>query len=275
MLVASIIIVLALVAGLLGNRLLRRRGREDCPSVTDLISPLETLAVLVLAFVLVGAAESFNGAEDAAAAEAGTVDHMFETADYAPDEFSEPVQAITVCYARAVVHHSWPAMATGEDSPAPSVWTTELRTYFKQMAADGGTVFELLVDSDRTRSEARQSRVSEADPAIPDVVYWFMALTLAVTVAGYAYSIRLHESLAHIIAVGVLTVLFIGSILLIRDVDTPYSGLIRIAPTEMTATEQDVSEDFVTEFGPDRLPCDELGDPSRDDQKPLSNKENR
>ncbi|OLF13125.1 hypothetical protein BLA60_07820 [Actinophytocola xinjiangensis] len=260
MVVASIIILLALVAGLVGNRLLRRRGGEDCPSVTDLISPLETLAVLVLAFVLVGAAESYSGAEDAAALEASSVDHLFETADYAPDPYREPLQADTVCYARAVVHHSWPAMAAGEDSSVPSIWTTDLRTHLKAMSrTHDGTVFEILVETDRDRSQARQARKSEASPAIPDIVYWFMAITLAVTVAGYAYSIRLHDSLVHLIAVGVLTVLLVGSILIIRDVDTPFSGQISIEPTEMSATEADVSEDFTAEYGADRLPCDERG----------------
>ncbi|GAB3439316.1 bestrophin-like domain [Actinophytocola sediminis] len=258
--VASIIIVLALVAGLLGNRLLRRRDNDDCPSVTDLVSPLETLAVLVLAFVLVGAAESYSGAEDAAAREASTIDHMFETADYAPAEYREPLQAVTVCYAKAVRHHSWPAMAGGGESSAPSVWTTQLRTYLKQMAAtDQGSVFEILVNTDRDRSEARQSRVSESTPAIPEIVYWFMALTLALTVAGYAYSIRLRESQVHIFAVAVLTALFVASMLLIRDVDTPFAGPISIGPTEMTFTEADISEDFAEEYGSDRLPCDEHG----------------
>lgn len=263
MLIASVVIVLALVAGLFANRILRRRaGDDDAPSVTDLISPLETLAVLILAFVLVGAAESYSEAEDAAAAEAATVDHLFETADYAPEQYREPLQAATVCYARAVNNHSWPAMTTGDgDSSVPSTWTTEMRTYFKQMAAtDDGTVFEVLVNTDRDRSEARQTRVSESSPAIPDIVYWFMALTLAITVAGYAYSIRLRQGMAHIVAVAVLTALFVGSMLLIRDVDTPYSGPIRVDPDAMTYTQQDLTEDFTAEFGSDRLPCDERGD---------------
>lgn len=257
---ASIIIVLALAVGLLGNRFLRRRGRDDCPSVTDLVGPLETLAVLVLAFVLVGAAESYSGAEDAAAAEAASVDHLFETADYAPERYREPLQADTVCYARAVKNQSWPAMMDGEASSVPSIWTSDLRTHLKQMAAnDAGTVFEILVDTDRDRALARQARLSESTPAIPGIVYWFMAITLAVTIAGYAYSIRLQDSLAHIVAVVLLTALFVSSILLIRDVDTPFSGPIRIEPSEIAYTEQDISEDFVNEYGPNRLPCDEQG----------------
>lgn len=263
MLIASGIIVLALLAGLLCNRILRRRkGDDDAPSITDLISPLETLAVLILAFVLVGAAESYSEAEDAASAEAATVDHLFETAEYAPAQYREPIQAATVCYARAVHHHSWTAMRDGTGTSAPSVWTTEMRKHFKDMAADpaaNASVFEILVGTDKERSEARQSRINESTPAIPDIVYWFMALTLAVTVAAYAYSIHLRGRQGHIVGVAVLTVLFIASLLLIADVDTPFSGTIRIDPTSMAYTEQDITEDFADVYGMDSLPCDGNG----------------
>lgn len=264
MLIASGIIVLALVAGLLCNRLIRRRGDgEDTPSITDLISPLETLAVLILAFVLVGAAESYSEAEDAAAVEASTVDHLFETAEYAPLEYREPMQAATVCYARAVHHHSWTAMENGTDSSVPSIWTTDLRTHFTKMVADpnaNDTVFEMLVATDKERSEARQSRINESTPAIPNIVYWFMALTLAVTIAAYAYSVRMGVRHGHTVGVAVLAVLFVSSLLLIADVDSPFSGPIRIEPANMIFTEQDITEDFAEAYGQEKLPCDSNGD---------------
>lgn len=264
MLIASALIVLALIAGLFCNRYLRRRaGDDEAPSITDLISPLETLAVLLLAFVLVGAAESYSEAEDSAAAEALMVDHLFETADYTSERHREPLQADTVCYARAVLHYSWPAMQNGTETSVPSIWTTDLRKHFKEMASDtdgaNDTVFEILVNTDRDRSQARQTRVSESTPAIPDIVYWFMALTLAITVAAYAYSVRLCRGRGHLIAVTMLTTLFVASLLLIRDVDTPYGGPIRIEPAAMLSTEQDITEDFAKEYGLARLPCDETG----------------
>lgn len=264
MLIASGIIVLALVAGLLCNRLIRRKGDDqDTPSITDLISPLETLAVLILAFVLVGAAESYSEAEDAAAVEASTVDHLFETAEYAPLEYREPMQAATVCYARAVHHYGWSAMRDGNGAAVPSIWTTDLRTHFTRMVADpttNDTVFEMLVTTDKERSEARQSRINESTPAIPNIVYWFMALTLAVTIAAYAYSVRMGVRQGHTVGVAVLAVLFVASLLLIADVDSPFSGPIRIEPTSMIITEQDITEDFADEYGLAQLPCDSNGD---------------
>lgn len=263
MLIASILIVVALVAGLLCNRLLRREDGDDAPSITDLVSPLETLAVLVLAFVLVGAAESYGAAEDAAASEAATVDHLFETAGYAVAEYREPLQAATVCYARAVTHHSWPAMREGTASSVASIWSTELRTSFQRMAQDdrtNDTVFEILVQTDKDRSDARQSRINESTPAIPDIVYWFMALTLAVMVAAYAYSVGTGARRGHTAAVAVLTVLLVLSLLLIYDVDAPYSGPVHVDATNMLITEQDITEDFAEVYGLDSLPCDDTGE---------------
>jgi hypothetical protein len=261
-LIASGIIVLALITGLICNGLLRHRAREEALSASDLISPLETLAVLILAFVLVGAADSFGEAENAAAHEALMVDQLFETAEYTPAAYREPLQAATVCYARAVRHHSWPAMRNGTETRVTSTWTGEIRDNFQKLAADGGengAVLELLVDADQGRAQARQARLTESTPAVPDALYLFMALTLAVTVAAYAYSVRLHDSRVHAVAVVVLTALFLGSLVMINDVDSPYSGLIRIEPTAMIITEQDVAEEFAELYGADRLPCDEKG----------------
>ncbi|MFF1717026.1 hypothetical protein [Streptomyces sp. NPDC058268] len=67
-------------------------------AVKDLVGPLLTLTVLLLAFVLVTANGSYGKAEVA-----------------------------SVCYARAVRAQEWPAMADGEGSGAPSVWSTDFR----------------------------------------------------------------------------------------------------------------------------------------------------
>jgi hypothetical protein len=266
-LIASGIIVLALIAGLICNRFrrVRRTSTDERLSISDLISPLETLAVLILAFVLVGAADSFGDAEDAAAREALMVDQLFETGDYAPIAYRESLQAATVCYARAVRHYSWPAMQHGTETSVPSTWTAQLRANFRQLAAstDNDVLLELLVDTDRDRAQARQARLSESTPAIPGVLYWLMASTLALTVAAYAYSVRLHGSRGQVASVVVLTALFVSSMLVISDVDSPYSGPIRVEPTAIIITEKDIAEEFAARYGADHLPCDAKGSRSR------------
>ncbi|OKJ99502.1 hypothetical protein AMK26_26055 [Streptomyces sp. CB03234] len=61
----------------------------------------------------------------------------------------------------------------------------------------------------------------------------------------------------------VLTGLLTGVMLVIRDVERPFSGVIQIRPSAITAVEHDVTEDFIAAYGKNRLPCDEQGRPKR------------
>ncbi|MFD5248418.1 hypothetical protein ACFWIW_28020 [Amycolatopsis sp. NPDC058340] len=263
MLVTTLIIGIALLGGLVTNRLIRARKSADdgeSPSVTDLISPLETFAVLMLAFVIVVAAESYGEAEDGASAEAEVVDHFFETAEYLPEPFRRELQAGAVCYTRAVHEFEWKALADGQSAKEPSVWSSGFRDTFKQIPERDG-VFEILVQADTDRSVARSTRIAEADPSIPDIVFWFMALALALTIAAYAYSLPKRNAGFHILAVVLLSALFAASLVLVKDIDTPFGGLVRIEPTQMEKTENDITEDFTKTYGPGRLPCDDRGLP--------------
>lgn len=255
------IVVLALLGGVLANRFLRVRvlGEDaEATTVQGLISPLETLAVLLLAFVLVVAAESYSTAEAAAETEARVVDNLFEVAEYAPAAVTQRIQASAVCYARAISAVEWPELANGRASKAPSVWSGEFRAAFKEMGSSDPS-FELLVTADKERSEARSERLSEATPAIPSLMYWFMVVAIALTITAFAFSLPRHRNGAEIITLAVLATLFTLSLLLIRDVDRPYDGVIAVDPAAMSFTEDDVTEDYVAAFGNGRLPCDEQG----------------
>ncbi|MFD6371945.1 hypothetical protein ACFWGM_33635, partial [Streptomyces roseolus] len=137
MILTVVIIAAALAVGLFANQVRRRRraadgGDGEEASVSDLVSPLETLAVLLVAFVIVLAAESYGAASTAVEAEAGRVDQLYEVADYAPEPQRERLQAAAVCYARAIQAVEWPLMADGgEKSPVASVWSSDFRTHFK------------------------------------------------------------------------------------------------------------------------------------------------
>ncbi|MGW6568080.1 bestrophin-like domain [Streptomyces sp. NPDC054975] len=258
------IMLIALVAGLFANRVRSARTadeQEDSEaSVSDLISPLETLAVLLVAFVIVVAAESFGAAGEAVGAEASRVDQLYEVADYAPEPQREQLHASAVCYARAIQHAEWPMMAEGGNaSPRASVWSSDFRTSFKALAHRADPTFELLVAADDERSTARNTRLGEATPAIPPVVYWFMVVSLAATVGAFAFGLPRRRGPSHMVLLSVLAVLFTGSLLLIQDMDRPFDGQIRITDAEMRSTAEDISEDFAKDHPRSTLPCDETG----------------
>ncbi|XVV01373.1 hypothetical protein ACQPW3_28710 [Actinosynnema sp. CA-248983] len=262
MITTVVVAVVALVGGLAVNWLLKkRRSMADGEALTirDLASPMETLAVLLLAFVLVVAAESYSAAEEAVRVEANVVDHFFEVAEFAPNPAGQRLQGATVCYARAVVTHEWTAMENGEGSSSkPSTWSTQFRAVFRDVGPDSG-LFETLVQADRDRSDARSQRLAQSVPAIPDILYWFMVLTLAITVIAFAFNLPARGKGAEVVGLVVLTTLFTLSLLLIRDVDRPFGGAIGITAAAMQDTADDISDDFIREHGEQNLPCDEEG----------------
>ncbi|MCJ1680048.1 DUF4239 domain-containing protein [Streptomyces sp. APSN-46.1] len=252
----------ALAVGLVANGYRRRRPPKDGEeaSVSDLISPLETLAVLLVAFVIVVAAESFGSAGQAVGAEAHRVDQLYEVADYAPEPQRERMHADAVCYARAILAYEWPRMdKNGQKAPEASVWSSDFRRHFKELAHKGDTTFELLVDADDQRSVARQTRLSEATPAIPPIVYWFMVIALAATIGAFSFGLPLKRGPSHVVLLCVLAVLFTGSLLLIADIDRPFSGQIHISSEAMADTADDIGEDFTRDHPGRPLPCDAQG----------------
>lgn len=261
MVLVIVVAVLALCAGLVANRFLRPKLMSDDDAgmaVKDLLGPLLTLTVLLLAFVLVTASGSFGKAEVAARGEARALDQLTEIAEYSTPAERERVQADAVCYARAVRTQEWPAMAKdGSGSPAPSVWSTDVRRSFR--ALEGKPVFGMLIAADNKRSDEREERLTQATPSIPGAIFWFLLATLTITVIALAVCLPRRNNRGQIIVLAVITALLTTTLCIIRDVDRPFGGAISVDPTAITEVERQATRDFLANHQPTDLPCDTNG----------------
>lgn len=260
MIITIVVAGLALVGGVLANRLLHRRAVGDDNeglSVSDLTAPMQTMTILVLAFVLAMAASSHGNADEAALTEAAAVDHMYEVADFAPAAQRVRLQGDVVCYARAVRTVEWPALAQGHSSPASSVWSTDFRLTLAELGA--GPSFEMLVAADDKRSQARQTRLAESNPTIPGTIYWYMLVSLAVTIIALGVCLPRTGNRPQLVALSVITALLTGALLMIRDVERPFTGLVRVKPTAIAEAEAQATREFRAAYGMGGLPCDARG----------------
>ncbi|MFE1949314.1 MULTISPECIES: bestrophin-like domain [Streptomyces] len=262
MVLVIVVAVLALLAGLAANRWLRPwlLNEDDGTgmAVKDLVGPLLTMTVLLLSFVLVTANGSYGKAEVASRGEARALDQIVETAEYAPDSERARIQAAAVCYARAVRVREWPAMADGEGSPAPSVWSTDFRQTFEELA--GQPVFGMLVAADNKRSDEREERLTQATASIPSAILWFLLITLVITVVALGICLPRKNNRGQLIALVVITALLTTALCVIRDVDRPFGGIIDVKPTSITEAERQATRDFLAHHPASALPCDEQGD---------------
>ncbi|MGW7064763.1 bestrophin-like domain [Streptomyces sp. NPDC054904] len=261
MVLVIVVAALALLAGLAANRWLRPRllNEDDDTgmAVKDLVGPLLTLTVLLLAFVLVTANGSYGKAEVASRGEARAVDQLVEAAEYAPAAQRAEIQADAVCYARAVRKQEWPAMADGHGSPAPSVWSTDFRRVFREV--EGKPVFGMLVAADNKRSEEREERLTQATASIPSAILWFLLATLVITVVALGVCLPRRNNRGQVITLTVITALLTATLCIIRDVDRPFGGIINVSPTAIAEVERQANRDFLAHHTAAELPCDTEG----------------
>src|SRR5439155_27137907 len=113
-------IVVAAAAASVAVMLLVRRSIRSEATVRELERRIPTVFAFVgtafavlLAFVVFEAFENYDKDREAADTEALTVVQLSRTADGFASAQRNDFEGLLLCYARAVVHHDWPAMKNG------------------------------------------------------------------------------------------------------------------------------------------------------------------
>ncbi len=265
-----VVVVVAVGAGIAANYFSSKPADEGA-TVPQVLSATGLIAAFLLAIVLSGAATSYSAAQKAAKQEADVIDTLFESANYVDMPYRQRIQAAAVCYARAVIGPEWRALAGGKTSPVPSNWTGTkpigLRAQFLEMTprAQG---FSLVQSADAQRGGLRTERVTQANPTMATAVVWFLAVLIALSLGGLAYSVPRAKNKAQLAALVVVVVTFICAMGLVYNLDRPFSGVLALSPTAMEETEADAAEDYIDEYQVD-APCDEEGNPN-DDTTPVA-----
>ncbi|MGK5114413.1 hypothetical protein [Geodermatophilus sp. CPCC 205506] len=262
-----IVVVLSGALGLLAHRRLARRVRTESQDsaegipLTDLLAPVRILVALVLAFVLVQTFSSYEDASDAANDEASAVSTEAVAAALLPSPTGPDLVAELRCYARAVAGPGWASLeATRRTSSISSEADARVAAVVAQAQQAGisETLVAEVVAAERGRAAARRVRLAEAAPSVPAIVTALLIGCVAITVASTAAFAgrRIRPSLRWTL-LGVTTLIFTASLLVILDLDRPFGGVARIDPTAMRAVEEQIG---ATSLGADP-PCDRSGAP--------------
>jgi hypothetical protein len=260
-----LVIVLVVAGGVAYNRRVwrPRQTRSAIPldglKVWELITPIASLAVVLLVFVLVQTYSSWAAAGRAETDEATATLLLFREADLVSDpQLRDTIRRQVVCYATSVVHQDWPAMGHRRVSSVPTYWATRVREAGVRLVRAKGdsTAGEHLVARDGERAAARQNRLLEARPTVPGALSWLMLATVVVVLAviGAATTV---DSRVHVVSVIAAATVFAATLILIRDLDQPYAGAVHREPTQTEFILHQISPEV---HGP--LPCDRKGLPA-------------
>ncbi len=148
-------------------------------------------------------------------------------------------------------------MSDGNGSAAPSVWTADFRQAFGEL--QGQAVFSMLISADNTRSDERDERLTQATASIPGAILWFLLATLTITVVALGVCLPRRNNRGQIITLVVITALLTTTLVLIRDVDRPFGGIIDVPPTAIAEIVRQDQRDFQANDPGAQLPCDDRG----------------
>lgn len=264
LLVVALVVVLALVYN---RRVWRPRPAAvrmpgDGLGVGELMAPLASLAVILLVFVLVQTFASWAAAGTAETDEATATLLLFREADLVADaRVRSRLRKQVVCYASSVIHQDWPAMGDRRVSSVPTYWAAMIREAGVRLvrARVESTAGENLVRRDGERATAREHRLGEARPSVPTALSWLMLGAVAVVLAVIGTLPRAAvEPRVHLAIVVAAAVVFAATLILIRDLDQPYSGALHRNPTQTEFVRDQIAAEV---RGP--LPCDDAGLPTR------------
>lgn len=248
--------------------LVRRRSRVDHFFIeiergAGIFAFLGTAFAVLLAFVVLVAFQSFNDAKTGAEEEATTLVQLSRTAEFFPPPQRDPIEGVLICYGRAVIHQEWPAMKEGRRSPVVQEWVNRFQGDLKQLhphTPEEEAAFLQLLEQQDKRTDARRTRLSEANRALPAPVWFFLGLGAFITVG---FALFFADRREHFVVQGSLMVaiaaLVASGLLLVWFLDHPYenrSGSIK--PDEMERQLVIVEDEHKNVA----RPCDEAGEPT-------------
>jgi hypothetical protein len=267
------LIVLAFIGGLLVHRRFSAAARDRTDghdaeglSITDIAGVIPTMSVLLLAFIMVATFDSWNTARDTATDEANTVVELTRSARFLPTEDGAPVARFMSCYARAVEHLEWPAMRNGKSSNVPDYWATKSGHEIEEdRGADDRDIAFQLLPLDRELSSARQVRLTQSTPSVPIPMTVLMIASVVLSV--FFLAMLTHVSISRPVQLASLigAALLLGSsLMLIEEMDSPYSGITAIDPTAMHHASIELVDELAEYSTREKPPCDKDGLPTTD-----------
>ncbi|MBO1331447.1 DUF4239 domain-containing protein [Streptomyces sp. VRA16 Mangrove soil] len=215
-------------------------GPDDEPreDVAEYISMMVgVLYALVLGLALVSVWDTHSSADDHVASEAGAAHQIHLLAAGLPAVQAERMRAGVETYVRHVVDTEWPALSAGS-GPDQAGWQLLDRVRSTAQVPDDATpaqqatVQETLAQLS-TLDEARRGRETDAGERLSPVI-WFGLIVGGFLTVAFMFMFGVTRSFTHVVMVMGLSALITFTVLLIYQLNTPFSGMFAVGPDAFT-----------------------------------------
>ncbi|MEY9872359.1 hypothetical protein ABH931_001833 [Streptacidiphilus sp. MAP12-33] len=210
------------------------RKRESHNDVAGFIfAAVGVMYAVLLAFVVIAVWQNLDSARQTTFKEADALAGVYWISRELPLPMGSQLEHNTLEYARTVQDTEWPLMSQHRSSPQATQLVYAMRSEvlgFTPADARQQVLFEHAVTHVEDLASERRARLTEVDDSVPPIL-WVALIAGGLLTVGFTYLFGLSNTVAHGLMVLTLTALVVVSLLLVKEMDFPFTGVTRVEPT--------------------------------------------
>jgi hypothetical protein len=233
----GILLGVLLTAGILLHllqRLFPHHRREAHNDVAGFIfAVVGVMYAVLLGFVVVALWQNEDSARQTTFQEADALANVYWISREMPAPLGPRIERETLAYARSVTDDEWPLMAHHRSSPQDTSLVYAIRSdvmSFTPADSRQQVLYDHAVSHVESLASERRLRLNEVKDEVPGLL-WVALIGGGVITVGFAYLFGLRSTIAHLLMLCSLTALVAVSLLVVKEMDYPYSGVAHVQPT--------------------------------------------
>lgn len=188
---------------------------------------------VLLAFLVLVVWQAYEDAKVNVEQEANTLVNVYRLAQELDQPASQQLETAIVNYAQAVVSDEWDKMQAGQESISARDALEAIWTVHRQIHRTGGTAEvreDPIFTSLNELGNERRIRLLASRDELPGLL-WVLLWGGASTTLGFTLFFRVPNFRAHLLMAGLFAGLLGFVLFLIIELDSPFSGDVRVPPT--------------------------------------------
>jgi Protein of unknown function (DUF4239) len=208
------------------------KRREHTDVAGFIFAGVAVLYAVLLAFVVILGWETFDSARTTTFNEADQLSNVYWISHSLPAPQGPAVAGLSVDYAHVVIDREWPLMAKGQSSPEAQDLLDQIRSRvfaFNPRPGRQQVLYQEAVESVDALSAARRDRLDAMNEEVPEPI-WVALIVGGLITVGFCLLFGLESRAVHIAMVAGIAALITVSLLLIKNMQHPFTGDPHIGP---------------------------------------------
>ncbi len=200
---------------------------------------------MLIAFVVFATWDDYDKAKINSDTEANTIHDLFLNSHGLPEEFQPQIKAKILEYLNEVIEDEWDSLAVGKANHQSKEILVDLWKIYMDMDSlhndKQKAIFAESISKLNDITDARRMRILDSQNHIPDII-WIVIIFGALTSVGFSLFFGTKSFAIQVTMTSLFTITNVIIILMILNLDNPFSGDAKITPEPFEYVQKYIKE---------------------------------